>query len=150
MKAKNIKPSPEFKEKCFWTWYNNSRNIAAALRELKQEGYVITSKSLYAWKKELEWEDRAARIDTDKAQAADKCASIDAVFLEKIQDRIAMYDNYLETLPAGKMDNNAIFAYLQLMELAIKLSKNIKPDTDRPAGIDMNKAAELRKLLLGS
>ena len=110
--------SNEVKEKAFLFWYD-TRNDSEVVRLLKQAGYSITRTTISSWREKYDWQERAESIDIKKQAAQDVSISFEESLLLDLQKQKERYDVYFDNLPAGKVDNQAMYVYNQLCEKLI-------------------------------
>lgn len=141
--------SNEVKEQAFLFWYD-SRNDSEVVRLLKQAGYNITRTTLASWREKYNWLERASNIDMKKQVAQDNTISFEESLLLDLQKQKERYDVYFDNLPAGKVDNQAMYVYNQLCEKLINLRNKISPkDKKKNTGLKHENIDEIRKEILG-
>ncbi len=141
--------SNEVKEQAFLFWYD-SRNDSEVVRLLKQAGYNITRTTLASWREKYNWLERASNIDMKKQAAQDNTISFEESLLLDLQKQKERYDVYFDNLPAGKVDNQAMYVYNQLCEKLINLRNKISPkDKKKNTGLKHENIDEIRKEILG-
>jgi hypothetical protein len=107
----------EAKDKAFKAWRRCGQNMEETLREMNKLGYAgITRPTLYAWKDEYQWEDRAARADTQERKVNDAELSPDARAVLDLTKQKEKYERYFETLPPNQIDHQATYAYTSLVK----------------------------------
>lgn len=141
--------SNEIKEKAFLFWYD-SRNDSEVVRLLSNAGYSITRTTIASWREKYGWETRAESIDIKKQAAQDVSISFEESLLLDLQKQKERYDVYFDNLPAGKVDNQAMYVYNQLCEKLINLRNKINPkDKKKNTGLKHENIDEIRKEILG-
>lgn len=141
--------SNEIKEKAFLFWYD-TRNDSEVVRLLSSAGYNITRATISSWREKYSWETRADSIDIKKQAAQDVSISFEESLLLDLQKQKERYDVYFDNLPAGKVDNQAMYVYNQLCEKLINLRNKINPkDKKKNTGLKHENIDEIRKEILG-
>lgn len=141
--------SNEIKEQAFLFWYD-TRNDSEVVRLLKNRGYNITRTTIAIWRVKLDWNTRASNIDAKKQAAQDTTISFEETLLQDLQKQKERYDVYFDNLPAGKVDNQAMYVYNQLCEKLINLRNKINPkDKKKNTGLKHENIDEIRKEILG-
>lgn len=146
--TKNIY-SNEIKEQAFLFWYD-TRNDSEVVRLLKNRGYNITRTTIATWRVKLDWNTRASNIDAKKQAAQDTTISFEETLLQDLQKQKERYDVYFDNLPAGKVDNQAMYVYNQLCEKLINLRNKINPkDKKKAIGLNNENVEEIKRQILG-
>lgn len=105
----------ELRELAYGLWRDNGRNLAKVERLLKTEHRTPVSRvTLTAWRDEFGWEERAAQAEA-QAKLLKAATNIETLLADLVV-RKTQYDNYFVTLPAGKVDNQATYAYAGLLK----------------------------------
>lgn len=110
------------RELAYRIWRENGQSIVNTVKALeKDHSYEITRQSLAKWRDEFGWEDRAARAE---ASEKDRAASTsDASIMDSLLKRRAQYETYLESLPLGQVDNQAIYGYNSVLKTILDVRK---------------------------
>ena len=141
--------SNEIREQAFLFWYD-CRNDTEVVRLLKQAGYSITRATISSWREKYSWETRADSIDIKKQAAQDVSISFEESLLLDLQKQKERYDVYFDNLPAGKVDNQAMYVYNQLCEKLISLRSKINPkDKKKVVGLNNENVEAIKKEILG-
>lgn len=141
--------SNEIKEQAFLFWYD-TRNDSEVVRLLKNRGYNITRTTIATWRVKLDWNTRASNIDAKKQAAQDTTISFEETLLQDLQKQKERYDVYFDNLPAGKVDNQAMYVYNQLCEKLINLRNKINPkDKKKAIGLNNENVEEIKRQILG-
>ena len=141
--------SNDIREQAFLFWYD-TRNDSEVVRLLKKHGYSITRTTIASWREKYGWETRVESIDVKKQAAQDVSISFEESLLLDLQKQKERYDVYFDNLPAGKVDNQAMYVYNQLCEKLINLRNKINPkDKKKNTGLKHENIDEIRKELLG-
>lgn len=141
--------SNEIKEQAFLFWYD-IRNDSEVVRLLKNRGYNITRTTIATWRVKLDWNTRASNIDAKKQAAQDTAISFEETLLQDLQKQKERYDVYFDNLPAGKVDNQAMYVYNQLCEKLINLRNKINPkDKKKAIGLNNENVEEIKRQILG-
>ena len=134
--------SNEIREQAFLFWYD-TRNDSEVVRLLKNHGYNITRTTIASWRVKLDWNTRASNIDAKKQAAQDTTISFEETLLQDLQKQKERYDVYFDNLPAGKVDNQAMYVYNQLCE---KLNPK---DKKKAIGLNNENVEEIKRQILG-
>ena len=141
--------SNEIREQAFLFWYD-SRNDSEVVRLLSGAGYNITRATISSWREKYSWETRAESIDIKKQAAQDVSISFEESLLLDLQKQKERYDVYFDNLPAGKVDNQAMYVYNQLCEKLINLRNKINPkDKKKAIGLNNENVEEIKRQILG-
>lgn len=144
--SKNIY-SNEIKEKAFLFWYEE-QNDSQVVRELKKMGYRITRTTIASWREKYNWQERASNIDVKKQMAKDSSITFEQSLFLDLQKQKERYDLYFESLESGKVDNQAMYVYNQILERLLNLKNKVKPETKK-YGLNESNVEEIRKKILG-
>lgn len=126
----------ERRELAYRLWRDCGQNLREAHRQLTGDefGHSASYKSMKKWKKKYEWEARAARVEAEEKRIAD--GSSDDGLLSALISQKNRYINYFDSLPAGKVDNQANYALVGLIngiqDLRERQRKAETPDIDLP------------------
>ena len=141
--------SNEIREQAFLFWYD-TRNDSETVRLLSNAGYSIIRTTIASWREKYGWLERASNIDMKKQAAQDNTISFEESLLLDLQKQKERYDVYFDNLPAGKVDNQAMYVYNQLCEKLISLRNKINPkDKKKNTGLKHENIDEIRKEILG-
>lgn len=139
----------EIREQAFLFWYD-TRNDSETVRLLSNAGYSITRTTIASWRVKLDWNTRASNIDAKKQAAQDTTISFEESLLLDLQKQKERYDVYFDNLPAGKVDNQAMYVYNQLCEKLISLRNKINPkDKKKVVGLNNENVEAIKKEILG-
>lgn len=123
----------ELKELAYQLWRDNGRNLAKVERLLRVEHKTpVSRQTLTAWRDQHGWVERAAQVEA-QAQLLKDAISIETLLADLI-NRKTQYDNYFKTLAAGKVDNQATYAYAGLLKRLAEMQamQNAVIGFDRP------------------
>lgn len=123
----------ELKELAYRLWRDNGRNLAKVERLLKAEHRTrVSRQTLTEWRDSLGWEERAALAEAQAKELKD-ATSIETL-LAALISRKKGYDTYFENQPAGKIDNQATYAYAGLLKRIAEMQamQNAVIGFDRP------------------
>ena len=141
--------SNEIREQAFLFWYD-TRNDSETVRLLSNAGYSITRTTIASWREKYGWLERASNIDMKKQAAQDNTISFEESLLLDLQKQKERYDVYFDNLPAGKVDNQAMYVYNQLCEKLISLRNKINPkDKKKAIGLNNENVEAIKKEILG-
>ena len=126
----------ETREFAYTVWRECGQNLSECHREMNGEhGYVISRQSLHEWKTKYDWEGRAARTDAEKSMMID-AASDDAILAPLLKQK-TKYEDYFDSLPIGKVDNQAVYGYNAILKTMIEIKQKIE---------DRKKAGEIEDI----
>jgi hypothetical protein len=97
----------------------------------KRLGLRLSAPTLYAWEKEGGWAERMKAADKELAKARDFQGSFEERMMIKLALQIEKYERYFECLEAGRMDNQAMYAYTNLLKTVVELSRKVKVKTKK-------------------
>ena len=123
----------KLREIAYELWRDNGRNLTKVERLLKSEHRTpVSRQTLTAWRDDYRWEERAAQAEAQEKLLKD-ATSIETLLADLI-NRKTQYDNYFETLAAGKVDNQATYAYAGLLKRIAEMQamQNAVIGFDRP------------------
>lgn len=123
----------ELKELAYRLWRDNGRNLAKVERLLKADHRTpVSRQTLTEWRDSLGWADRAALAEAQEKELKD-ATSIETL-LAALINRKKGYDSYFESLPIGKIDNQATYAYAGLLKRIAEMQamQNAVIGFDRP------------------
>lgn len=140
--------SNEIREQAFLFWYD-TRNDSEVVRLLSNAGYSITRTTIASWREKYGWETRAENIDVKKQAASDNKITFEESLFLDLQRQKERYDAYFENLEAGKVDNQAMYVYNQILEKLLSLKNKAKPESKKQNGLDNINVEEIRKKILG-
>lgn len=140
--------SNEIREQAFLFWYD-TRNDSEVVRLLSNAGYNITRATISSWREKYSWETRAENIDVKKQAASDNKITFEESLFLDLQRQKERYDAYFENLEAGKVDNQAMYVYNQILEKLLSLKNKAKPENKKQNGLDSVNVEEIRKKILG-
>ena len=126
----------DMKQIAYDTWRGCGQNLVETERRLKAEhNFKVTRQTLASWRDEYDWEGRAARAEAEEKTIAESADISDNALLASLLKQKANYERYFETLPANRIDNQAVYAYSNLLKKIV----DIRPkedggtvDIDRP------------------
>ena len=115
----------ETKELAYTVWRECGQNLSECHRKMNGEhDYVISRQSLHEWKTKYDWEGRAARTDAEKMMMID-AASDDAILTPLLKQK-TKYEDYFDSLPIGKVDNQAVYGYNAILKTMIEIKQKIE------------------------
>jgi len=101
-------------EQIYAVWLECGQNVAATVRALKEKGFeAVTRQTLAKWIEDNGWKDRAAREAA--AEKEIQTLSRDDVSLVLLSKQCVKYEAYFDKLPADKVDNQATYAYTNIL-----------------------------------
>lgn len=118
----------EAKELAYQTYVECGQNLSETERKLNGDrGLPVSRQTLTEWKQKYDWEGRAARAEACVARISE--GSSEASFLTPLIEQKERYETYFRTLPLGKIDNQALYAYSTLLKTIVDLSPKDPIDT---------------------
>jgi hypothetical protein len=123
------------REFAYTTWRQCGQNITETARVLKRDhNYDISRQSLHAWKDKYDWERRAAQAETEEKSRTEETS--DESLLTVLLKQKKKYEEYFESLSLGTVDNQAIYAYNNILKTLLDIRERISGDNeidiDRP------------------
>jgi hypothetical protein len=121
--------TPENREATFSVYKEHGgRNIPLIIRHLKGEhGISISEQTLYEWMKDGDWKARLKRTEEERDKFLEgELLGFDEKMLKKILRQIERYERHLDT--DSKVDNQAAYAYINMIRTAMELSSKIRPE----------------------
>jgi hypothetical protein len=116
--------TPENREIAFGVYFLfGGKNIPRIIERLERaHGLKVSAQTLYEWKREGGWDERIGR---DNALREDTgLLTFDEKMMRRIFSLIEKYERFFET--NASVDNQAAYAYTNLLRAAIELSKRMK------------------------
>lgn len=134
--SEDLQTRRELREIAYRLWCECGQNVAETARRLTSDeyGFVVSRQTLQAWKSEYDWEGRAARAEAEALSLKEE-TSPDSLIADLMTQK-KRYDTYLNSLPVGKIDTQAIYAYNGLLKTIVDIQKKTADTTvnfDRPA-----------------
>lgn len=134
--AKILDAPAQSYERAYRVWRDCGQNLTETGRILAREhNYPISRRSLQEWKKKFGWEERAAREDAARGERQD--AASDDSLLTVLLTQKKKYEQYFDTLALGAVDNQAIYAYNNILKTLLDIRE--RTDAGRGAVIDRPK-----------
>lgn len=110
------------RETAYKTWVETGQNLVKTVKILSRDhGYDISRQSLAKWRDDYNWERRAAASEIEEKERTD--AMSDASIINSLVRRRKSYEEYLEALPPGKVDNQAQYAFNSVLKTLIDVRK---------------------------
>jgi len=111
----------EARETAYRTWCECGQNLSETERRLNRDcGLPVSRQTLTEWRDKYDWPGRAARAEA--AVAIQDAATNPQSFLSALLEQKERYEEYFKTLPIGKIDNQALFAYSNILKTLVDLS----------------------------
>ena len=123
------------RELAYTTWRRCGQNITETARVLKHDhNYDISRQSLHAWKDKYDWERRAAQAEAEEKSRTEETS--DESLLTVLLKQKKKYEGYFESLSLGTVDNQAIYAYNNILKTLLNIRERVSGDNeidiDRP------------------
>lgn len=125
----------EARELAYNVWRECGQNLSETERVLNRDRDLpVTRQTLAEWRDKYDWPGRAARTEcaeSQKARGISDDALITALLAQK--DR---YEEYFESLTRGQIDNQALYAYSNILKTLVDFANKKKTEVaevDRPA-----------------
>ena len=129
-----MKVPAETRELAYRVWRECQQNLSETVRVMNNEhGYVVTRQSVAEWRDRFDWQGRAARTDAE-AEKLDQATASEAL-LNVLLKQKGKYEDYLDSLPIGEVDNQAIYAFNNILKTIV----DIRTKTDATVEIDRPK-----------
>lgn len=130
-----IEAPAKSRERAYEVWRQCGQNITETAKVLKHDhDYDISRQSLHAWKDKYDWEARAARAEAENKQQIESTS--DDALLTVILKQKKKYENYFDSLALGTVDNQAVYAYNNILKTLLDIRERISGgtiiDIDRP------------------
>lgn len=126
----------DMKQLAYDAWRLCGQNLVETARTLKREhDFTVTRQTLASWRKEYDWEGRAARAEAEENRLDEAADISDAALLAALLKQKKNYEDYFSTLPAGRIDNQAVYAYSNLLKKIVEIrprDDGSAADIDRP------------------
>lgn len=120
----------DMKQIAYDAWRLCGQNLVETARALKRDhSFKVTRQTLASWRDEYDWEGRAARAEAEENRLAEAADISDAAIMNALLKQKKNYEDYFSTLPAGRIDNQAVYAYSNLLKKIV----DIRPRDDGPA-----------------
>ncbi len=124
----------EARDLAYRTWCESGQNLSETERKLNRDGLPVTRQTLAEWREKYDWPGRAARAECAEA---DKAAALtdDALILALLAQK-KRYEDYFESLVRGQIDNQALYAYSNILKTLVDFSNKKRSEVvevDRPA-----------------
>jgi len=117
----------------FRVWRASGQNWTETERRLRHEHDLrkLTRQRLYDWAAADGWQDRAARmqVEEERAELA-KMLGRETILADLLKQKRS-YEQYLDSLPKGKLDNAAGQAYAQLCKTIMAVQDKVESGAGR-------------------
>ncbi len=113
----------ENREVSYRIWCECGQNVELTIRTLKERiGLSLTKPTIYDWIEKFNWKDRAARKD-EEAQRVQNAAAVtdEGRMIADLEKQKKKYDRFFETLGDAGIDNQAMYAYNNLVKTIIDI-----------------------------
>lgn len=134
------------RELAFRLWRESAQNVSEALRRLQAEyGYTkLTRQTLYEWMQAGDWQDRAARLQSEEDRAEMQKLLGRERILADLDAQKRRYETYLDALPPTEVDNAATTAYANLCKVIMSLQDKVESGAGRkPLELSMDVMRQL-------
>lgn len=116
---------PETREFAYTVWRECGQNLSVCHRKMNGEhGYVISRQTLHEWKTKYDWEGRAARAEAEERMMTD--ATSDDAILAPLLKQKNKHEEYFDSLPVGKIDTQAVYAYNSILKTILVIKQKIE------------------------
>lgn len=117
----------ENRELAYRRWRECGQNCEATLRTLKDtDGLPVTKPTLYEWIEKYNWKERAARAEAEEQRVKDAVViSDEAMIIADLEKQKGKYERFFETLADCSMDNQAMYAYTNLVKTIVDIKARI-------------------------
>lgn len=117
----------EFREKAFQSYRDCGGNVEAALRKLKEWGYMSSKPTFYSLIEKFNFKERLAAADTKTWEAKDAALTTEERLLIDLMRQKNKYERYFEGLGAT-IDNQAQYAYTSLITTIVGIKAKLGAD----------------------
>jgi len=120
---KKTAPKDDGRELAFRLYFDMGEWDAKALSELLKERYGIEVKEtgLNAWRDAGDWDGRVRRIEARSVGDGRNGRSYEQIMFDSLLERKEAYDRFFDTQGANIMDNNAQWAYNDIISKLMSL-----------------------------
>ena len=125
--------SHDMKIVAYEAWLSCGQNITETVRLLKaDQNFTVSRQTLTEWRGKYDWLQRAARAEAEQDSQTDGLGDDALIAVMLIQKK--KYEGYFEALPAGQVDNQAVYAYSNILKTIVDLrpKEQNTADIDRP------------------
>jgi hypothetical protein len=103
-------------ELAYKTWLACGQSPTLTIRTLREShGFSLSRQTLDEWKKEGDWDGRAARAKAVEQKANDPNLSGDERIIAALVKEMGKYEEYFDTLTVNKRDTQVTYAYTSLV-----------------------------------
>lgn len=116
----------ELRELAFQLYYESGGNKELTLRKLEERGYTISKPTLYDWIEKFGFDERMTGLTKKNQEARDaKVMSIEDLLLTELINQKSNYEEFFRTLPKGKVDTQAMYAYTNILNTLLDLKTKL-------------------------
>lgn len=131
----------ENRELAFRVYCEEGGNVEGTLRRLeKDHGLKLSKPTFYEWMKKFNFEERLKNIDAERQKANDNQISFEEKMMSDLMRQKEKYEAYFEALSG--IDNQAQYAYTNIVKTIIELSRKIKPAKEVKDPAEMKRLAD--------
>jgi hypothetical protein len=127
----------ETRELAYRTWRECGQNIELTIKTMKERQNIpITKPTIYAWKEKFNWEERAARAETEEQRVKDVILSDESKILADLEKQRQKYERYFDSMGDTAIDPQATYAYNSLAKTITDIkarSMGTSVAVDKPA-----------------
>jgi len=127
------------KDLAFDVYRQMGGNTEGTLRELKKRGLSLTKKTFNDWRKKFRFDERLKEADLERQRAEDSQLSFEEKMMLKLLAQIEKYERYFDS--KSGIDNQAVYAYTNLLKTVIELSRKMKPKKQKKDLAEMQREA---------
>ena len=113
----------------FDVYCTHGGNESRTLIELERRGFRLQRATLRDWIKKYRFKERRAEVEAERQTAGDSQLSFEQKMLRKLIKQIEKYERYFETTD---IDNQAMYAYTNLLKTVVELSRKVKAKETDP------------------
>lgn len=114
----------EARELAYRTWCACGQNLSETERRLNRDhGLPVTRQTVSEWCKKYDWQNRAARTEAARTEQSEGLG--DDAILGSLLEQKTRYEEYFQTLPKGKVDNQALYAYSAVLKTLVELRQSV-------------------------
>jgi len=122
----------ESRELAFRSYKKCGGNVEATLRDLEKEGLNLSKPTFYEWIEKFNFKDRLKNADAENQKTAEIQVGFEQKMLKKLVAQLEKYEKYFDENP--ELDNQATYAYTNLLKVLIEISRKLKPSEGLPGG----------------
>ena len=104
-------------------------NVSQTIIELERRGLRLSRPTMDKWIADYRFKERFQDANAERQRAADNQLTFEQRMMSKLVSQIEKYEKYLEETTG--VDNQATYAYTNLLKVVVELSRKIKVKENR-------------------